>query len=178
MIALLAWKLAVESIKRLRKADYGIDVGRPYFDVVCEFMVFLAVCADRIAFREFAAEDRLAFTTALVKRLAEMIEENNYLLLGTAMPGECRQALLDLFNRRGDDYAAFDYTEDGPDFGFRRCFAAGLRDALPEKDQLWVVDQAMEIEAPDALRALEKAMHGLLHPPAGESRRRQDGSGK
>lgn len=175
VVAMLAWKLAIESIKRMRRADYDIDVGRQYFDFVCEFMVFLALCADRIAYREVADEDRRAFTTALAKRLAEMVEENNYMLLGAAVPGECQRNFLDLFNRRGGEYAEFDYAENGPDFGFKRLFAACLRDVLPEKDQLWVVDQAMDIEAPEALAALEKCMAGLFHPAAEKSRRSRDG---
>lgn len=163
VVALLAWKLAVEAIKRMRQADYDIDIGRPYFDFVCEFMVFLAVAADRIAYRELDADTRLAFTTALATRLSEIVEENNYLLLGESAPGELQQHFLDLFNRRGAEYAEFDYDENGPDFGFRRLFAACLREGLPEKDRLWVVDQAMEIEAPEALKALEKTLNGLLH---------------
>jgi hypothetical protein len=175
VVALLAWKLAVEAIKRMRQAGYDIDIGRPYFDFVCEFMVFLAVAADRIAYRELDADTRLAFTTALATRLAEIVEENHYLLLGEAVPGELQQHFLDLFNRRGAEYAEFDYGADGPDFGFRRLFAACLREGLPEKDQLWVVDQAMEIEAPEALKALEKTLAGLFRPAGDESRGRQDG---
>lgn len=176
VVAMLAWKLAVESIKRMRKADYDIDIGRPYYDFVCEFMVFLTVAADRIAYRELDAESRVAFTTALVRRLAEILEENHYLLLGGAVPGESQRHFLDLFNRRSADYAEFGYDASGPDFGFKRYFAACLREILPEKDQLWVIDQAMDIEAPEALKALEKTLAGLLHPEAGESRPRRDGA--
>jgi hypothetical protein len=175
VVALLAWKLAVEGVRRMRTADYDIDIGRPFFDIVCEFMVFLAVAADRVAYRELDGEMRVAFTTALVTRLAEMVEENRYLLMDEELPGGLRQHFLDLFNRRGADYAGFDYGATGPDFGFRRYFAACLREALPEKDKLWVVDQAMDIEAPEALKALEKALAGLFHPETNESRRRRDG---
>lgn len=175
VVALLAWKLAVEAIKRMRRADYDIDIGRPYFDFVCEFMVFLAVAADRIAYRELDAEERVEFTSALAKRLAEMVEENGYLLLGEAVAGESQRYFLDLFNRRGADYAEFNYDENGPDFGFKRYFAACLREGLPEKDKLWVVDQAMDIEAPEALKALEKNLAGMFHPEAAESRPRRDG---
>lgn len=175
MVALLSWKLAVDGIKRMRGADYDIDIGRPYFDFVCEFMVFLAVAADRIAFRELDADARLAFTTALVKRESEMIGENAYLLMGESLPVGLQQHFLDLFNRRSTDYAEFGY-EDDADFGFMRYFAACLREVLPEKDQLWAIDQVMNIEAPDALKSLDKALDGLFHPERQESRRSRDGA--
>ncbi len=174
VVAVLSWKLAIESIKRMRRADYDIDPGKPYFDFVCEFLTFLAVSADRVAHRELDEAGRVEFTTALVHNLARFVEENNIMLLGAAVPGESRRHFIDLFNRRATDYAEFDYGENGPDFGFKRFFAACLRDVLPEKDKLWVVDQAMDIEAPEALKMLEKTLAGLFHPEQAKSERRQD----
>jgi hypothetical protein len=174
VVAVLAWKLAIESIKRMRKADYDIDTGRPYFEFVCEFLVFLAVCADRVAYRELDEGDRVEFTTSLAQDIARFVEENNIMLLGDAVPGESQRHFINLFNRRAADYAEFDYAESGPDFGFKRFFAACLRDVLPEKDKLWVVDQAMDIEAPQALKMLEKTLAGLFNPDQAHSQRRQD----
>lgn len=174
VVAVLSWKLALQSIKSMRKADYDIDVGPPYFDYLCEFMIFLALAADRVAFRELDETQRAEFTTALAKRMAEIFEENHDRLLGAAVAGETRRRFLETFNRRGIEYADFDYGEQGPDFGFKRCFAACLRDVLPEKDKLWVVDQAMDIEVPEALKSLEKTLAGLFCPEQAESQRRQD----
>jgi hypothetical protein len=170
VIALLGWKLAIDSIKRMREAEYDIDLGNAYFDFVCEFMVFLAHAADRVAYRELTPEQRSEFTTALAQRMAEAIEDNSDMLLVEVPPGKCRQYFLDLFNRRGAEYADHGYTADGPDFGFRRCFSACLKEVLPEKDQLWAVDQVMEIESPEAIKALEKTLAGLFHPEAGATR--------
>lgn len=174
VVAVLAWKLAIESIKRMRKADYDIDIGRPYFDFVCEFLIFLAVSADRIAYRELDEAERVEFTTALVRNIARFVEENRIMLLGEAVPGESQQHFLNLFNQRSGEYAEFDYDENGPDFGFKRFFAACLRDVLPEKDKLWVVDQAMDIEAPEALKMINKTLAGLFDPDQAHSQRRQD----
>jgi hypothetical protein len=174
VVAVLAWKLAIESIKRMRKADYDIDIGRPYFDFVCEFLVFLAVSADRVAYRNLEEGERVEFTTGLAQNIARFVEENRIMLLGEAQPGESQRHFIDLFNRRAGEYAEFDYDESGPDFAFRRYFAACLRDVLPEKDKLWVVDQAMDIEAPEALKLLEKTLSGLFNPETAQSQRRQD----
>jgi hypothetical protein len=174
VVAVLAWKLAIESIKRMRKADYDIDAGRQYFDFVCEFLAFLAVSADRIAYRELDADARVEFTSVMARNIGRFVEENNIMLLGEAVPGESQRHFIDLFDRRAADYAEFDYDEKGPDFGFKRFFAACLRDVLPEKDKLWVVDQAMDIEAPEALKMLEKTLAGLFNPEQAKSERRQD----
>lgn len=174
-IAVLGWKLAIDSIKRMREAEYDIDLGDAYFLFVCEFMVFLAQAADRVAFRELTPEQRVEFTTALAQRMAVAIEDNREMLLVEVMPGQCQRHFLDLFNRRGVEYADHGYAQDGPDFGFRRCFAACLQEVLPEKDRLWAVDQVMEIESPEAIKALEKTLAGLFHPDEAKSRRPRQG---
>lgn len=162
VIAMLAWKLAIESIKRMREAKFDIDLGRAYFDFVCEYLAFLAHLADRIAYRELDAGQRAEFTKALALRLAEVVEDNAEMLISNSPPGWCRQHFLDLFNQAGGDYAEFDFDDHGPDFGFRRCFASRIREGVPEKDKTWVYDQVMEIEVPEGVKALEKTLAGLF----------------
>jgi hypothetical protein len=82
VVAMLSWKLAIESIKRMREAKFDIDLGRPYFDYVCETMAFHAHMADRVAFEQLAPESRGEFTTALAKRMGEAIEDNADMLCG------------------------------------------------------------------------------------------------
>jgi hypothetical protein len=172
VVAMLAWKLAVDSIGRMRRAQYDIEVGRQYFEFVSEFLVFLAVASDRIAHRELEAEKRIEFTTALAQRMAEIVEDNRDVLVGEVEPGDCRRDFIERFNRRGADYAEFEFDENGPDFGFRRYFASCLRDVLPEKDKLWVVDQAMDIESPEAIKALQRTLVGLFDAKQAISERR------
>jgi hypothetical protein len=171
VVVMLAWKLAVDAIKRMRKADYDIDVGRPYFDFVCEFLIFMAMAADRIAYLHLDPEKRADFTTALARRMAEVVEENNYMLMGSVEPGACRRHFIDRFNQRSGEYAEFDYGQNGPDFGFKRLFAASIGEGLPEKDRLWVVDQVMDIEVPEALKALDKTLAGLFGVGGAKKRR-------
>jgi hypothetical protein len=162
VVAMLAWKLSVDSIKRMREAKFDIELGQPYFDFVCESMAFYAHIADRIAFGKLDAAQRGEFTTALALRMADAIEENADMLLQAPVPGACRKHFLGLFNQAGDDYAEYGFGADGPDFGFRRCFAARVRDGMPEKDRTWVYDQVMEIEAPEGVKAIAKTLAGLF----------------
>lgn len=168
---MLGWKLSQEGIHRMRAAKFDIDIGTQYFDFVCEYLAFLLHAADRIAYRVLDAEKRLAFTTALALKLAEVVEDNRDMLIAAPEPGRCRRHFIALANRRGAEYADFAYDEkQGPDFGFRRFFGSRLLDIVPEKDHAWVIDQIMEIEAPEAVKALEATLEGLF-APAGETRR-------
>jgi hypothetical protein len=172
VIAMLGWKLSQDAIRRMREAQFDIDIGRQYFDFVCEYLAFLLHAADRIAYRTLAADRRTEFTTALALRLAEAVEDNRDMLIADAEPGRCRRHFIDLANLRGGEYADFAYDEkEGPDFGFRRFFGSRLLEIVPEKDHAWVIDQIMEIEAPEAVKALERTLEGLFAPAPPRPRR-------
>ncbi|MDP2752311.1 MAG: hypothetical protein Q8O31_06895 [Rhodocyclaceae bacterium] len=157
VVATLAWKLAIESINNMRRAKFDIDIGPPYFDFLGEFLVFMAVAADRIVYKQLDVEVRTAFTVALVKRLSEIVEENKQ--LHQVDPSADQRDFIHLFNRRSAEYAEFDYEA----FGFHRYLGACLREVLLlEKDHHWVIDQVMDIEAPAAILALEKTLTGIL----------------
>ena len=130
VVAMLSWKLAVESIRRMREAKFDIDLGRPYFDYVCETMAFHAHFADRV---------------------------------------------LEVFNAAGVDYADYGCDAKGPDFGFRRAYAARVRESMPEKDKNWVYDQVMEIEAPEGVKAIQKTLAGLFGGDEKPARRAREG---
>jgi hypothetical protein len=175
VIAMLGWKLSQEAIRRMRAAQFDIDIGRQYFDFVCEYLAFLLHAADRIAHRALDADKRLAFTTALALKLADVVEENRDMLITELEPGQSRSHFIALANERGADYADFSYDEkEGPDFGFRRFFGSRLLEIVPEKDHSWVIDQIMEIEAPEAIKALESTLAGLFAPPGEERRPRRE----
>ena len=171
VIAMLGWKLSQDAIRRMRAAQFDIDIGRQYFDFVCEYLAFMLHAADRIAYRSLAPDKRTLFTTALALKLAEVVEDNRDMLMAESEPGRCRRHFIALANLRGGEYADFTYDEkQGPDFGFRRFFGSRLLEIVPEKDHAWVIDQIMEIEAPEAVKALEATLAGLF-APEGEKRR-------
>ena len=172
VVGTLGWKLSQEAIRSMRGAQFDIDVGRQYFDFVCEYLAFILQAADRVAYRKLAPEKRVDFTTSLARKFADIVEDNRGMLRGPVEVGRCRSHFIALANQRGADYADFGYHEkDGPDFGFRRFLGSCVREIVPAKDHAWVIDQVMEIEAPEAARALERTLDGLFAPP-GEARSR------
>ena len=163
-IAFIVWRVARNMLDRMRKAGFDIEVGPPYFAFLREVLAFLVVVADRIAYARQAGEQRAAFTTALVLRTADFLEENEGDLLGPVAAGEpgYRDRFIDLFNELSAHYAEFEYRDDGPDFGFRRYLGSRIEPLLPEKDRRWVLDQVMDIEVPEAVTLVERGMSGVF----------------
>ena len=160
--AFTTWRLGLQTIKRMRDADFEIEASPQYFDVLGEYLVFLIHVADRFAFARLPLPERRVFTVSMVRRLAELLTENESRLLGTEAEA-IRRGFIDRFNARADDYATFGFDEaNGPDFAFLRYAGHALLDVVAERDRAWVTDQVMTIEAPDAVTTLRRVMDNVV----------------
>ena len=163
-MAFITWRVAQNMLKQMRTADFDIEVGPQYFAFTSEVLVFLTQVQDRMAFAHMGAEGRGEFITALVRRVAEVLQENEDTLLGAPAAGQPSHfdRFIDLYNELSDHYAEFGCAADEPDFGFVRYLGHRIEALMPAKDQRWVVDQVMAIEVPEAVQMIQRAMQGVL----------------
>lgn len=163
-MAFITWRVAQNMLKQMRTADFDIEVGAQYFAFTREVLVFLTQVLDRMAHARMGAEGRAEFITALVRRVAEILQENEDRLMGAPAAGEPShfELFIDLFNELADHYAEFGCAADEPDFGFVRYLGHRIEALMPAKDQRWVVDQIMAIEVPEAVQTLKRGMQGVL----------------
>lgn len=161
VVALTVWRLALESIKRLRNAQFEIEADARYFDYLAEYLIFLAQIADRLAQPRFSLAERRDYTTFIVRRLAANLAENRARLLGEA-PAGVQEAFIDRWNERADQYADYAFDEHGPEPAFVRHCAHALFAVMEPTDRFWLVDQLMTIEAPAAVATLRPVFDNLL----------------
>ena len=163
-MAFIVWRVTQNMVKQMREARFDIDVGSQYFAFMREVLVFLIQAVDRMAFDRMPAEERAAFTTALVVRVAEILEESELEWLGEPPVGQerWRDRFIDLCNEQTDAYADFSHGPDGPDFAFVRYLGSRVEGVMPEKDRHWIKDQLMAIEVPGALEMVRRGMAGVL----------------
>jgi hypothetical protein len=163
-LAFIVWRVAQNMLKQMRTARFDIDIGPQYFAFMREVLVFLIQVVDRMAFDRMPEALRAEFTPALVRRVAEILEDSENDLLGAPGAGEesHRAQFIDLFNALSDDYATFGHGPEGPDFAFVRYLGSRITALMVAKDRTWALDQIMAIEAPEAVAMLESAMQGVL----------------
>ncbi len=174
-MAFIAWRVAQNMLKQMRSAHFDIEVGPQYFAFTREVLVFLTQVLDRMAYESMGPAGRAEFITALVQRVAEVLQDNEDTLLGAPPAGQISHydEFIDLFNELADHYADFGFDAQGPDFAFVRYLGHRIEALMPAKDQRWVVDQIMAAEVPDAVQILQSAMQGVLstEPRAARSAR-------
>jgi len=164
-MAFIVWRVAQNALKRMRNEQYDIDPGPQYFAFLGELLIFLIQIADRIAYQRLDAAQRSGFTTALAIRVAEILDDNQSDLLGKQQAGSYQERFIALFNELGSDYAEFKYTDAGPDFAFLRYLGNRVMATMAQKDRPWVIDQIMEIEAPEAIATVQESMRNLFDVP-------------
>lgn len=171
-VAFIAWRVAVDVVKRLRAAGFDIDPGPAYFGIVRELLVFLLTGADRLAYARLGAEERAPFTIALVRRVAEILADNEADLLGPAPGLDYAERLIAQFDALAPHYAEFGWSEDeGPDYGYTRYLGSRLEPLLPEKDRWWITSQVIDAEAPHAVDLVQRAMSGVFSTEPRRARR-------
>lgn len=159
-LAFIAWKVAHDALKRMRRAGFDIDPGPAYFAFLAETLVFTVQVAWRLAHDRFDPEGARAFMTALANRAGGTLADNQAELLGDD-PAPVKAAFITLVNESMDDYGAFGFGPDGPEFGFLRLYASRVAEHMQEKDRRWTHDQVMAIEAPEAAARISRAFADL-----------------
>jgi hypothetical protein len=175
--AFIAFRIAQNALKQMRSAGYDLPPGAAYFAFLAEFVAFLTLCADRIAYARGDEAWRTEFTTAMAHRIGDYLADNESDLLGEATREDYKRRFIDLFNERSGDYAEFQWTSEGPEYGFMRCFGHCVAETMQAHDRTWAVSQVIECEAPEAVGLLERAIAGLLDP-APRRRARGDGAAR
>lgn len=163
------WKISLETFKRMEKDGFRFGSDRVVTDVLAEFIAFLLQLTDRQAYDRLSEADRATLMNEVVQHLATTMENNQRDLLG---PGNFRAPFIHLLNARFEEYAGFAYAGAEPGYPCLRFFATKVADVMAGGDNKWVVEQIMDIEAPEMVRLAGKLIEQILEtgppgPPPG-----------
>jgi len=155
------WKLALEFFRHLEKDGFRFGSDRLVTNVLTEFVAFLVQLVDRTVYGRLAEADRAAFVAEVVRHLAATMENNQLDLFG---PGEYRKPFIDAMNARFGEYAEFEYRDGEPGYACLRYFASRVSDTMAEGDSRWVIEQMMDVEAPEMVRLAKQLVEQTVEP--------------
>lgn len=161
VLASTVWRLSDAVVINLSKADYDIITPQRGFRIIGEMIAFLSHISDRMLHGRIEETQRAALMQALGVRLAEVMAEN--IVAVTGDDGfDYKANFLQFLNRRAGEYAQFEFDPAKPNFSVLRFLGHCLLEIMEERDQPWVIDQIMELEAPQAIETLQKTVDGLI----------------
>jgi hypothetical protein len=147
------WKLSLEIFRHMEKEGFRFGSDRLVTGVLTEFIAFTVQLVDRAAYGRLGDADRATLIGDLVRHLAATMENNQRDLLG---PGDYRAPFIDTLNMRFGEYAKFEFAGGEPSYACLRFFATNVADAMAGGDNKWVVEQMIDLEAPEMVRLVAK----------------------
>jgi hypothetical protein len=165
------WKLSLEIFKHMEKEGFRFGSDRLVTGVLTEFIAFVAQLVDRSVYGRLSDAERATLIGEAVAHLAATMENNQRDLLG---PGEYRKPFIDALNARFGEYAEFECPGGEASYACLRFFATKVSDAMAgadgSGDSKWVVEQMIDIEAPEMVRVVKKLIEqtvatGMPSPP-------------
>ncbi|MBZ0071073.1 MAG: hypothetical protein WCY26_01170 [Thiohalobacteraceae bacterium] len=153
------WRIGQAALLNLENEGFQTDTQMQRLDVIQEFEAFLIHMSDRIAYARMDDEERAEFITALAHKVADYVQDNARDFVGD---GDHRAPFIARLNQRMDDYADFAVVDQEPSFQLLRYFGDRVTDVLGERQRKWVGTQVIDIEAPNAMKTLKRALNSLL----------------
>ena len=153
------WKISIEIFKHLEKDGFRFGSDRQVTAIVTEFIAFLVQLTDRTAHGRCDDAERAVLINAVAAHLATTMDNNQLDLLG---PGNYRAPFIQTLNERFEDYATFEYIGRDPGYACLRYFGNKVADAMASSDNKWVLEQMMEMEAPEMVRLIKKLVDEVV----------------
>jgi hypothetical protein len=156
------WKIGSEIFKHMEKEGFRFGSDRLVTDVLAELIAFLVQLVDRSVYGKLSEADRATLIGEVARHLAATMENNQLDLLG---PGEYRKPFIELLNARFAEYADFTYSGGEPGAPCVLFFATRVSEVMARGDNKWVVEQMIDIEAPEMIRLARKLVDHTIDAP-------------
>jgi hypothetical protein len=159
-LAFITWRLSLEGAKKLHGEGFNYLTDKERVGVISEFVAFLLHSADRLAHGPLDDEDRERFINALGQQLANQMQDN---MVDIAGPRNYRRPFIALLNERLAGYAEQTFRNGEPGYDFLRYFGSQVLKIMGEdQTNRWVIDQIMDVQAPETFKQLKKSMANLF----------------
>ena len=158
-LAFILWRIAQQGLLNLENEGFQTDTRSQRMDVIAEFLAFLVHLTDRYKSEALDANERQEFISSVAKHLANTMQENRADVEGG---GDYRGPLIALLNERSASYAECPMPDGEPGYAMKRYLGECITAVMGEKDNQWITDQVMEIEVPETIKPLNKALRELF----------------
>ena len=159
-LAFICWRLALDKAKGLHGEDYFYKSDGQRIAVICEYLAYCLQVTDRVLYTMLSEAERRAFITEFANKLATHVQDNATDLFGER---DYRTGFINTLNERSAAYSEQEFDADGPGYGFKRQLGYNIQQIMgEEKLNRWIIDQVMDIDAPDVAAQLHSVIVDLM----------------
>ena len=160
-LANVIWRIALGFTKNLHVERFDFADDRQRVAVIGEYLAFLVHTADRMAYTRLDQQQRQRLISTTVTGTARYLQQNQAEICG---PGDYRGPYVEMLSTRSTEYAETAFDEDGrPGYSALRCLGDKIQGIMGNSQtNRWVIDQVMDIDAPQTVDQLRQALENLL----------------
>lgn len=159
-LAYIIWKLALNGAINLHAEDFRYDDDRQRIAVISELLAFQIQHVDRLSDVHLPADNRGALLQQLCVLVAGQMQDN---LTDIAGAGNYRLPFTALLNERFSAYSTFEYKGQQPGYQALRFLGHRVLEVMGEdQTNRWVIDQIIEIDAPELVEQVTRSAHRLF----------------
>jgi hypothetical protein len=163
VVAFNIWKLAKETFLRMEKENFRFREDTQAIDVVSELCIFMLHIVDRMIYNNVPEEQRGPLINGVAMDLAKSVETNQIELLGADDPaGKYMETFIEKLNDRLSNYAECGFDDEGPAYDFKRVLAQNISEIMAVTDNKWVIEQIIDIEAPEVIERIQPVVRDVL----------------
>ena len=161
--AYIIWQLGLHYTRHLHEERFDYESDDQRISVIREYLIFLTHATDRLTYQTLTDQDRGIFMQALADLVARHYHTN---VEGVSGSGDYRTSLLDLMNTRFEEYAKGKFEDGEPGYAARRLLGNMVQDIMGNSQtNRWVIQQVVDIDAPDAASQLRQSVSRLFSSP-------------
>ena len=158
-LAYIIWRLALNGAINLHAEDFHYSSDQQRIGVISELLAFQIQHVDRLTSEFIDTESRGNLITELCHKVAQQMQDN---LTDIAGPGNYKPPFVALLNDRFSDYADFSYHDQRPGYPSLRYLGHQVLDLMgDDQTNRWVIDQIVEIDAPELVDQVSKSTNRL-----------------
>ncbi len=158
--AYIIWQLGLHFTRHLHEEKFDYESDDQRVSVIREYLIYLSHVIDRLTYLSLSDEDRQSFMNTLADQVARHYQSN---VEGISGSGDYRTCFLSLMNERFGEYSKGKFEDGEPGYAARRLLGNTIQDIMGNSQtNRWVIQQVVDIDAPDAASLLKKSVRHLF----------------
>jgi len=159
-LAFIGWRIGQTTVNKMYSDGFNFHSNEQLLDVIGEFLAFTIQVTDRLVHeRGMSDEERARFINTFALKLVDHMQDNREEEQG---PGDYRGPFVEKLNERLGAYAEFNFENGQPGYQMLRYFGRCVDDVMGGQENKWVIEQVVEVEAPEVIKNLKKGLNDLL----------------
>lgn len=154
-LSAICWRLALNSAKNLHQQDFNYQTDAQRLGVIKQYLFFFIHCSDRLTYEQLDHSQRSEFVNALSADCQKHFATNTLEITGKNIDPS---AYTEELNQTMEKFSQCRFIGREPGYEMFRTLGMRVQDIMGQSQtNKWVIDQVMEIDAPEAYEFFRKS---------------------